>query len=354
MCDGFSGFIGPSPSVLPQPRPLPPPPNEGHSAAAPTSSPRCPQVLTLLPCFNLHRHLQRSATYQFVGSFGEFRGGGCCALTPSPAPKSLLQGHARAGAPSPFPSRPPRPTCGPDGGEIRGPGLRHEIRHTHICTHVPIPVCMCIYIKIYMHIYTRIYIYATNECPGTRPHSCVHAGLPQPPQRPGPGGGPGAPVVVLESRVAVPEPRVAERDRGSLGPEHRGGSSIAAQRRGCRGKDRPCHTRDVIRSSSFPAWNLRPRKGMKCWSRFISQGFSPCHMIPAGLWLRCCCGGDTGDMRPLAPLMGSTSPRTDPIPSHPIPPHPSHPIPDVQQRTLALEASGGEKGCSGGNGLHKG
>lgn len=56
-------------------------------------------------------------------------------------------------------------------------------------------------------------------------------------------------VAVPEPLVAVLEPRVAERDRGDLGPEHRGGSSVAAQRQGCRVKDRPCHTRDVIRSS---------------------------------------------------------------------------------------------------------
>lgn len=109
-------------------------------------------------------------------------------------------------------------------------------------------------------------MYAANECPGTRPHSCALAGLPQPPQRPGPrcspraaGGGPRAP-------------------GGGAGPwRPRAGASRRQQRRcsatGLPGKGSPmshtrCHTQFMICSLE-----LTPQEGNEMLVEIYIAGF---------------------------------------------------------------------------------
>lgn len=174
-------------------------------------SPRSPppQVLTLpLPPF--HRHLQRSAAYQGVGGLGGGGGGlgaagavGSPPLPPDPSSKDTAE-PGRCPQPLPQPCSPPaRPAGGPAVGEILGPGLLRETRDTHTHTRTPSPpyvyvrVCAYLYKHTHMHVYTDTYIHAANECPGTLPHACPPAGLPQPPSpapaAPARRGGPGAP-----------------------------------------------------------------------------------------------------------------------------------------------------------------
>lgn len=179
--------------------------------------------------------------------------------------------------------------------------------------HIYIYVCIYIYKCICVFRHRYIDIFAANEFPGTLPHSCPPAGLPQPPQQPGPapaaparGEAPGAPGGGAEP----PQPRV-----------------IAASALSSR--------IPVSSSGRVTIRDLHPQEGAEFLSRFLSPGFTSRYWVPAGLWLRGSSvgahtglrGGTAREISSLLPLMGSAS----------------HPIPALQERPALEPAVGAER-----------